>query len=285
MQPDPLGKIEEMMISSDTINEYKSEWKAFHQWCNNNICDPYEASSANLFLTSLKTVYKVSTIKKKRTRLQSILQFLNDKPIFLRRIGMRSSISRKYPLSETELKDYLEEQEKIDEEDHLIQLMLVAFGCRIHSIACLKIKHLEFLNGGSTMFLPDTKTGTREVEVDSNLKKRIENFLKSKELSGPECYVFSVNTLVPRRRAVLICMRINKRIKDSTVLKKSDNYVYSSHMFRKTKAYTLYRKLMEQAKQTVRNSIGHAESSSAINYYTLNKLTLVLIKLNKFFLI
>jgi hypothetical protein len=42
---------------------------------------------------------------------------------------------------------------------------------------------------------------------------------------------------------------------------------------------------MEQAKQTVRNSIGHAESSSAINYYTLNKLTLVLIKLNKFFLI
>ena len=70
-----------------------------------------------------------------------------------------------YPLSETELKYYLEEQEKIDEED-------LAFGCRIHSVACLKVKDLEYLNGGSMMFLPDTKTGTRDVEVDSNSQKK-----------------------------------------------------------------------------------------------------------------
>ena len=70
-----------------------------------------------------------------------------------------------------------------------------------------------------------------------------------------------------RRRSQDIGNRINKRIRESKVLRKRANYKYSSHMFRKTKAYNMFHKGVEELKDKVRASIGQSQGSTALNSY------------------
>jgi integrase len=266
-EPNNTRRLDDMAVSEYTLMEYKSEWKHYEEWCSSNTKDPLSSGSANSYLAYLKPNVKTTTLKKKRSRIKTILQFLLEKPVVLREIRVRNSITPKYSLSEQEIKDYLKEQKEINEKDYLIQLMLVTFGCRVHSLAGLKRKHLEFLRTGDKIFLPDTKTGTREVEVNQNLQRIITSHLDKNSVEEGDDFVFSSTHQELKRRAAQLCLRINQRIKASKVLKKSDNYVYSTHMFRKTKARNLYNQLVEDAKETVRKAIGQASNSTAIEHY------------------
>ena len=68
-------------------------------------------------------------------------------------------------------------------------------------------------------------------------------------------------------RSHRLCVKINSRISESNVLPKSSNYKFSSHMFRKTKAYNLYHEKNEQLKEEARSAIGQSSGSQAIQFY------------------
>jgi integrase len=264
---DAIEKINEMQLNPETIKEYQSEWKLYSSWCFKKKLNTFQSNSANSYLSGLNK--ETSTIKKKRCRLQSILKHLTGQSVVLSRIRRRVKRTPKYALSPKEIENYLKEQKSIDDEDYLIQLILCTYGCRIHAISNLQLKHLEFLNGeGNNMFLPDTKTGIFEVEVDKSLQKLLKKFIIKMNITQFNEFVFSAGSSDNLRvRSISMCMRINKRIKESKVLKKSPNFKFSSHMFRKTKAFQIYREYLEKGKEAARSAIGHEPGSSSINFY------------------
>lgn len=261
-------KIDELVISEGTKFQYKTDWSSYFNWCKSQNLDPYQSNSANSYLAQLKN--KLSTIKNKRNRLQSMLRLFLNSSVNLRPIRRRISFKPKYSLSHKELLDYLHEQEEINGEDHFIQLLLSIYGCRINTIASLQRKHLTFLNGGNKMILPDSKTGPREVEVPDEIQDKFTEFLEEREIEEEEAFLFSASTTNIRKRSIQICRRINKRIKESNVLKKTSTHAFSTHMFRKSKAFNMFKELVEEAKEKVRSEIGQADKSRSVDYYIYN---------------
>lgn len=51
-----------------------------------------------------------------------------------------------------------------------------------------------------------------------------------------------------KKRIIVIGSRINGRIKNSNAIKKPGNHKFSSHMFRKTVAFTAFQKQLAKAK-------------------------------------
>lgn len=265
---DPLSKIGEMSLNEETTKEYKSEWKIFSAWAFKNHLNPILPTSANSYISSLK--HQVSTIKTKRNRIQSIMRHLTGQNIMLSRIRRRVKIIPKYKMSPKEIEKYLEEQKTINHEDFLIQLLMAMHGCRVHSVSGIQLKHLDFLEEGNKMYLPDTKTGTRELEVGKQLRQLLGNLVNEKKLTNIDSFVFEAGpSFNLRRRANILCTRINRRINESHVLRKSNNFKFSSHMFRHSKAFTIFREYLEKGKEAARSAIGHQPGTSSINYYLI----------------
>ena len=259
---DPESRLDEMTVSPSTLVVYKSEWKQYSAWCKKMKLDPFSSSSANSYVA--QTRRRTTTLKKKPSILQVLLQFLTDRPVILRKIRRRVSIIPKYSMSPSEVVDYLKEQSEICEETHLIQLLLITYGCRIHSVACLTIGDINF--PGRKIIFPDSKTGMREVDMTEVVYRKLKNFVDKRD-SSSSSFIFSASSDDRANRAAEICKKVNNLIRKSSVLKSNQNYKFSSHMFRKTVARTLYQRLIVEAKKSVRKSIGQAEGSSAIEHY------------------
>ena len=258
--------IDQMQLSPETKNEYKGEWGLYLKWCTEKNERPLNIVSANTYLAGSKL--EISTIKNKRIRLQSIFKHVVGQSACLAKIRRRVKKIPKYPLSPQEIIAYLKEQKKINYEDYVVQLIMCTYACRINACSGLKLKHLEFLENGDLMFLPDSKTGTMEVKVNQEIRDILTMYVDKYDITDPEEFLFHVGKSENlRRRSSYLCSRINKRIQASKVLKKSQNFKYSSHMFRKSKAFTLYREYMEKGKSAARALLGHKENSSSINYY------------------
>jgi integrase len=266
---DPVQKIKEMNVSPPTLDNYLLKWRLYTKWLRRNN-RTVSAESANSYISSLNC--RASTQRKKHNTLQLLLQHLIDRNVRLNKFRMRISFTPKKALSDKELAAYLQEQREIDTEDYLIQRLLATYGLRINTAALLKIKDLEFLNVDGDedhlIHLPDSKVKNRRLEkITPELEALLKKFIKGD--TKPENYVFYMEGRNKARkiRAQDLCMRINKRIKESKVLKKSDNYKYTSHMFRKTKAYNMYQKGNELLKEQIRSSIGQSQGSTAVEFY------------------
>lgn len=269
---DPLDLIKEMQISEGTKKNYITEWNRYSSWMEENNKLP-EKDSADTYLASLKNI-RASTLRQKQGILQTILQIIVNKSIKLNKIKQRISYVPKYALNNEEIDSYLEEQIIKSKEDYLIQRFMITYGLRINSIALLKIKHLEFLKKKSeNIIIPDSKVKRfRTEKIDKVLVNLFIQYLNDKQVSfdDEEEYVFyrSAISLTERDRAHHLCVRINNRIKNSKVLnKKSKNYKYTSHMFRKTKAFNMFNTEVEQLKERVRASIGQSQGSTALESY------------------
>ena len=265
----PEDKIREMNVSAPTMENYLLEWRLFDKWLKKNK-RVFSADTANSYIATLKN--RASTIRKKHNTIQLLLQHLIDRNVRLNRFRMRISYLPKKALSEREVQAYLEEQRGINAEDYLIQLLLCTYGLRINTIALLKIRDLEFLDADKDeehmIHLPDSKVKNRRLEpVSKQLEDLLRKFIKGD--SDGDNYVFykSGKNLSGKVRAQNLCLKINQKIKNSKVLKKSDNYKYTSHMFRKTKAFNMYHKEKELLKDKVRTSIGQSQGSTAIEHY------------------
>lgn len=265
----PEEKIKEMNVSAATMENYLLEWRLFNRWLKKNK-RMFSAETANSYIATLKN--RASTIRKKHNTLQLLLQHLIDRNVRLNRFRMRISYLPKKALSEREVQAYLEEQKGINSEDYLIQLLLCTYGLRINTIALLKVRDLEFLDADKDeehmIHLPDSKVKNRRLEpIGKELEGQLRKFIRGD--SDGDNYVFfkGGKNLTRKVRAQNLCLRINKRIKNSKVLKKSENYKYSSHMFRKTKAYNMYHQEKELLKDRVRSSIGQSQGSTAIMHY------------------
>jgi ribosomal protein S24E len=265
---DPLEKIREMKVSQSTKDNYMREWKQFTKWLKENR-KSISVDSANSYIGSLDS--KASTQRTKHTTLQVLLQHLIDRNIHLNRFRMRISFKPKRALSNEELAQYLEEQQGKDREDYIIQRLLVTYGLRINTIALIRIEDLEFLEAGEEehlIHLPDSKVKTRRVEpIGEELENLLRDFIGVNYTNKDYVFYKKGYNLDLRRRAQDIGLRINGRIRNSKVLKKRGSYQYTSHMFRKTKAYNEYHSQLNKLKDTVRASIGQSQGSQALVHY------------------
>ena len=262
----PLERIAEMVVAETTRKEYMSDWKAYQMFCVSSDLNSFAISSANKYISKLNC--RLSTILKKRSSLQAILSFLLSTVVRLRPIRKKPQYKQKYPLSEAEIKSYLQEQKKVNKQDYLIQKLLLEFGCRINTAGSLRVHHLQFLDGvNNLIILPDSKTGSRTETISTELKEELRKHLRENSIKKSNDFVFSGRGESERQRTSGICMRINRRIKDSKVLVKSKNFVFSSHMFRKTRAFNVFSEALKKAKEEARRAIGHEPGSSSISHY------------------
>lgn len=265
----PEEKIRQLHISDSTKEGYLTELKLYQGWLKRNKKN-VDTDTANTYLNSLKC--KSSTLRKKQMILQTILRIVYDPNIHLNPVRLRISYIPKYSLSDEEVELYLEEQ-KDNQEYYLIQRLMITYGLRINSPAALKIKHLLFLYDGSNeMLLPDVKVNSERSEpIDEEfaiiLKEYIESIGFSREDSEEFVFlrVYSNNSI--RLRTSKMGLEVNRKIKSSKVLRKNPNFKYTSHMFRKTKANTLYQQGLEQLREISRHGIGQKSKSSSIKHY------------------
>ena len=273
---DPIERLKEMHVSQPTKENYIREWVLFSKWLKKNKNHPDKAS-ADTYLASLKC--RASTLKKKQYMLQNILQYLFDSNVRLNKVNMRISYIPKHALSDEEIERYLIEQKEVDTQDFLIQRLMIAYGLRVNTVASLKIAHLEFLepDGEEMILLPDSKVKRqRQEKISHEMMDLLAKFLDSDsnfELSE-EAFVFYPKLFKhdERKRAHQFCKMINGRIRNSKVLRKNKNFKYSSHMFRKTKAYNLFNKGVEELKANARIAIGQSQNSTAIDSYIYNSI-------------
>lgn len=263
---DPLDRIKDLHVAESTKAGYLVEYKLLRKWLTKNkmslCCD-----SVNNYLASLKKC-RTSTLKKKQMILQNLLRTILDPQLKLNPIRMKISYSSKYSMSDEEVVKYLQEQ-KSDHEMYLIQKLLITYGLRINTAAGLKLKHLHFLDDENIIFLPDTKTASQRSELMENeFAEEFRHFIRGRNLMD-EDYIFlpEEKNQTVGRRANILCVLINNRISESRVIKKNPNFKYSSHMFRKTKANSIYQEGLRKLKEKSRLAIGQAKNSSAIEHY------------------
>ena len=263
---DPLDKISHMMVAESTKQEYISDWKQYSKYCEGKKMNPFISDYANSYLESCKNT--LSTIIRKKGNLQSILSYVLNSRVLLRKIRKKPVFTPKYALTQSEIHAYLKEQRKISEDDFLLQKLLIDYGCRINTAGSIKVKHLEFLNGDNIIILPDQKTGARSEPITDDLRHLLGEHVRRNNLEH-EDFLFKIgcNNNNERKRTSRIGLRINKRIENSEAMKKSKNFKYSSHMFRKTKAFNIFNEIVKTAKAAARIGIGQKKESGAIEHY------------------
>jgi hypothetical protein len=270
----PEDRINDLNVSQATKNNYLREWVLYNKWQKRSK-KPLGKESAETYLGSLTC--KASTKKQKYNTIQLLLQHIIDPSIRLDKVRWRISVRPKYALSPKELRSYLREQQLINREDHLMQRFMATYGLRINTCASLRLKHLEYRlrdedDEDKRIHLPDSKTKSYRIEsIDKELIRLFECHIRKtiKDEDDGESFVFAQESreLEERARAWILSKRITKRINDSRVLKKYPGYTYSSHMFRKTKAYTMYQSGVSALKEMVRKSIGQQSGSGAVESY------------------
>lgn len=265
-QRDAIVRLKEMHVSDVTKDIYLREWKLYKKFIDKKKLSPGK-DSANTYLSNLNC--RASTLRRKQCMIQNILRFLVDCSIKLNRVSTRISFVPKYALSDKEINDYLNEQRSKNHEDYLIQRLLITYGLRINSMSSMKRKHLVFLNNNEMKILiPDSKVKKERYEdIDQDLAKQLSKFVRNDLANEDYVFLRTYNIESAQRRAQVLCNRINKRIKKSRVLNKNPNFKYSSHMFRKTKAYNLFQKGLVKLKAKARLSIGQSQNSQAIESY------------------
>jgi len=263
---DPIARLKELHVSEPTKRNNIQEWNLFSKWLKKNSKLP-DKESGDSYLSTLKC--RASTLKKKHYMLQNILQFLIDPGIKLNRVNMRISYIPKYAMSDEEIQQYLEEQEKVDFHDYVIQKLMITYGLRVNSVASLRLGHLEFLEkNNQKIVIPDSKVKNQRYEnLNPDLEKELESLVENE--SDNEVFVFypNLHKKDERKRAHEFCLRINKRIKTSKILKANKNFKFTSHMFRKTKAFNLFQKGINELKAKAREAIGQSQNSTAIESY------------------
>jgi len=262
----PADRLWEMQVSEVTKKCYLREWKHYEKWLKKN--GLYVGKdSANTYLASLTKV-KESTLRTKHSLLENILKFLIDPTITLNPFNKRITFTPKYVMKDEEIGPYLEEQKEVNTEYYLIQKLMISYGLRVNSIASLRIKHLEFLEDGNAIHFPDSKVKKERTEtVPDDFQEEILDFLPSRYDENDFVFYRDGKELSERQRAHDISVAVNRKIRKSKVIKKTANYKYSSHMFRKTRVYNDYEKGVENLKEAMRRRIGQSKGSSAINSY------------------
>ena len=172
--------------------------------------------SENTNISSLKNC-RASTQRKKQYMLQNILQYLIDKSVKLDKFSMRISYIPKFPLSNEELKKYLEEQKNLNKEDWLIQLLLSTYGLRINTITLMKLQNLEFLKAEedeeNLIHLPDSKVKNHRIEpIEEELEDLLKEWVGNDLKDDDYIFYWEGKHLNWRRRAQDLCIRINKCI-------------------------------------------------------------------------
>jgi len=262
--------IESLLIQDSTKNDYKALWEQYTKFCNDKNLTMLAEESANTFLGANYNINKKTTLMKKRNYLQYLLRVFSKNPLVkLNKIKKLGFIKPKLVLSKEKIICYLKEQKKLNFADYVCQRLQIDFGCRINSLANIKKCHLDYLinEEDSLIVLPDTKTGPRYIEVNSRQKRLLDWYLNKYNI-GENDYLFKAgDSNVAMKRSLNLMRRINRRIKKSAIIPKTEHFACSSHMFRTTKATQEYKKAHEKAKARARVSIGHTSNSRAINNY------------------
>jgi hypothetical protein len=265
-------KVNQLLISEATKEGYLIELKLFLKWLNKEK-RPFSLNSGNLYLSKLKC--RPSTLKHKQTILQRIFKMELGESAVLNKVRLNVTYKPKYSLTESETKKFLEETKMKSFEYYLISKVMLTFALRINSIAQLKTSHAKFLTNSlnKELIIPDSKTKNsmiRTVEVSRDLIQEIKKHVsesKSNLRINPYLFYTEGNDLPIAKRKSFIMTQINKLLKSSQAFNHNENYVYSSHMFRKTVANTSYQQGLQKLKSDIRLSLNHAPNTGSIDHY------------------
>jgi integrase len=266
-EQDPMTIIENLPLEKSTKGLYKSEWKQFSKFCQNKKL-PKNQESANIYIGKLQCA--ISTKHTKRNMMQNILKNLfENENLKLKPIRQTYSSMPKHTLTDEELEDYLKEQKGKNPELHLTQLLMATYGLRVSTVAALQRRHLDFMDCNiNKITLPDVKSKKQRTEsITEELKKLMLKHIEKRKLKDND-YVFyeQHNDKELDVRARYLCKDINKQLNETNAFKKSKNFKYTSHMFRKTEANKQYQEEVNVAKDKARKRIGHAQSNNIDKY-------------------
>jgi integrase len=264
-------KIRNLLIAESTKALYFTEWKLFTKWLNKHNKE-ISSNSVNDYLRTRKC--RPSTLKRKHTMMKRLLDLIVGKAVKFNRFTTSISFRKKYSMSEKEVVEFLKEQKKISLEDYLIAKLMIVFSLRVNSIAQLRRNHLLFMddpNKKKIIFL-DSKVKSnvmKEYNIDQDLIKELKDYIKEKAIRNADDFVFFVegNMLTLKKRKNYIMNKLNKRIKESTAFVKNENFMYSSHMLRKTIPNLKFREGLEELKREARRSLNHNINSTSVSHY------------------
>jgi hypothetical protein len=272
---DAIQIINEMLIKDSTKLNYLSEWSQFIKWKGEK--EGLSIGLVNSYLGSLESK-KPSTIVQKRSILQKILRYMIGENVTLNKMALRFEIKRKYEMSQEEVEAYLEEQQKLNFELFVIQFLMIKFALRVSSASALKLQNLEFLTKSKHSYddyisIPIVKGNTTmRIKCDEETKSILKKYVTKENITNGSSYLFNrqgADKLL-RNRTHDICVAINACIKDSKVLSpKNPNFVYSSHMFRRTKLNLEIAKDKEAIRLKGNRILGQKPGSRAVDSYMI----------------
>jgi integrase len=249
------------------------------EWIDANDCGhPANADLCDAYLTSLlnyQPPYEITTIVKKRSYLQQILSEALKANVFLKKFHIPEPTNKKYCMNPDQEEEFLNKIE--DSEDHLIAKLGFEYGCRVHDIANMKVRHLDFLENTSQskILIPDSKRGiNRSEDISPDLITIIKEHISDKNLEGRETFLFTAGkTTTPVKRAVALRKHMSRVVKKNTK-SYGNNFVKASSIFRNTKANIAYRIAEDEGMKVANVSIGHTSNSKAIRHYIMNAKTI-----------
>jgi integrase len=267
--------IENEFQNTQSKGDYMREWKFYEKWCNGK--NPLQAENANEYLRSCKPT---STIHKKRGKLNSLLQIMNNNSTLkLRKVHQSIATKPKYKLSDEELIAFLNEQKSIDPQDYALFFFLFYFCARVNSAIHFKWKHTDLgTDYVNQVLVTDTKNRfPKPKEMKLPVDETFWEFIKEHKSNctnseDPDGYVFYPE--ISKNRVSYITAIVNGKISESKVMEplinKNPDKKFTSHLFRKTKSYDQFYPLMKQAYAAARKVLRHSEKSQAVRSYIIN---------------
>lgn len=274
LKESPIKKIKQIVVRESTQRAYLSEWRQISQYLKDNDLKLCKENADEYILHLYRTGrHTVSTLKKKKHTLEIIMSRILGSQIILEGVNKLTCYKEKYPMTESDVKNYLAEQINISYEDYIIQRLCISYSLRINSPGLMKLCHLDFLKGGNRIFIPDLKKNKVDVDtIDDEFAGVIKHFIAKREQDLnfkflPNDPIFSPLHGTEKNRVKQISKRINKRIMDSKVFNFNLPFTFSSHMFRKTQVYNDFHKKFEEFKTEARKKLRHKPDTQAVNHY------------------
>ena len=219
-------------LEESTKAQYTNVWKRYIIFAQNNCKNELDQQTVSLYLKFLNTPkenngkkLRITYIKKQRKILKILFQNFLEMEMTISPIKWNKRVEpEKRYLTENEVKEYIKVNKKhqkesnklLNKETTLIEELMINTNCQIHSLARLKLKHLEFLKQRTSNILLLAAKGklVTKQKLNKRFKKEFRWIAKEKCLNNEEDYIFSAGKSdISYKRSQTLQKRIGLRLK------------------------------------------------------------------------
>jgi integrase len=266
-----LASIGGMRPKERIKKQYKSSWKEYMEWGDQNDQNVLLPVTAGKYLDHLVQKSKSKTVLKKRSQIQAVLRQVTGRGFILKKIDrslLKSKKERKY-MTEIEIQDLFIKKTIETKEEYRVALYLEVFtGLRINSIANLKRKDLIFLHLSSSYIKYDeskTNTSQSQLLVDSSTINLLRAYVRdrSDDIDRRDGFLFPAGKSDNHDiRANYLQKALNKELRRLFNLNLLKD-IYTTHDLRRTHAFIKKHEIdeeekgVERAQKALRHSNKH----------------------------